>query len=508
MKKLISLVLALAMIMMVAAASAATITINQNPDNGTVGAESYNLYKIFDVTKRADVTEDVTTESTLGTTTATGFSYTISTSNPWFAKLGSVSNGVWSAASGQTWVTLVKSITSDTLYNVTWVAGTASSDAKAFAKFLLDNKGSISADDTMTSNASGVATETVADGYWLIDSTLGTNLVLATSNITINTKNSYPTTEKEVEHSNYTVGEKVKYTITVNLPATVDYTKDVTVHDTMDNVLAVDADSVHAKVTTDNDFDTHITYVPSSSFSGHDDNAHPAATGKILYDFVLDIDSLAPATGETATVKTITITYEAELLSTALADTGYINKEFVEYSEYKTPEDDTEIKTFDFDLDKTFAGIAADDQDDYEATFALFESDGETVINLKADNAYVSYVVGDSDDGATTNTFMVKGGTTVNVRGLKAGTYKVKETATSNGFNTMTDVITVTISDEGAVSYSFGSDSGTGNIPVVNQSGTVLPSTGGIGTTVFYIVGGLLLVGAAIVLVARRKASN
>ena len=43
---------------------------------------------------------------------------------------------------------------------------------------------------------------------------------------------------------------------------------------------------------------------------------------------------------------------------------------------------------------------------------------------------------------------------------------------------------------------------------VKNQSGTVLPSTGGIGTTIFYVLGGLMVIGAGIILVARRKASE
>ena len=43
---------------------------------------------------------------------------------------------------------------------------------------------------------------------------------------------------------------------------------------------------------------------------------------------------------------------------------------------------------------------------------------------------------------------------------------------------------------------------------IINQQGTELPSTGGIGTAIFYILGGLLVVGAAVILVARRKASN
>ena len=43
---------------------------------------------------------------------------------------------------------------------------------------------------------------------------------------------------------------------------------------------------------------------------------------------------------------------------------------------------------------------------------------------------------------------------------------------------------------------------------VENLKGTELPSTGGIGTTIFYVLGGLLVIGAAIILVARRKAPD
>ena len=45
-------------------------------------------------------------------------------------------------------------------------------------------------------------------------------------------------------------------------------------------------------------------------------------------------------------------------------------------------------------------------------------------------------------------------------------------------------------------------------ITVENKAGAELPSTGGIGTTIFYIIGGLLVVGAAVVLIARRKARD
>ena len=508
-KRLIVMVLAVAMTITLSGISVfaadPTITINQDNTDGTAGAETYNLYKVFDVTKTSDVTEDVTTDNTLGPGTAKGFAYTISTSNPWFAKLGSVSGGTWTAASGQTWVTLTKAAGSDTVYNVKWSGDNTEDAAKAFADWLKANKGTIAADKTMTSSG-GKATTTVDDGYWLIDSTLGTNLVLATTNITINTKNDYPSGNKTVAKTNYNVGDKVDYTITVNLPASVDYSKPVIVHDTMDDVLKLDASSVHAKVTADNDFDSHVTLQQSAAFpSTHDNTSHAAASGKVLYDFVLDISSLAPATGQEPTAKTVTITYQAELLSTAAADTEYVNKEFVEYSKYKTPEKDVKIKTFDFTLIKQFDGKA---NADLEATFELADSEGHTIEFIKDSTRYVKK---DSDDTGASATLTVKGDAIgINVRGLAEGTYTLTEKTTSPGYNLLTTPIKVTIDNEGNATVGEGDlfSATDSKITVNNQTGTVLPSTGGIGTIIFYVLGSLLVIGCGIVLISRKRIQN
>ena len=86
--------------------------------------------------------------------------------------------------------------------------------------------------------------------------------------------------------------------------------------------------------------------------------------------------------------------------------------------------------------------------------------------------------------------------------GLKDGAYTLVESTTPAGYNTAAD-------------YDFtisGTDFTTANLEqgktVVNQSGTELPSTGGMGTTIFYILGTILVIGAAIVLVSRRRMSN
>lgn len=507
MRKILALALALAIVFTFGLASAATITIKQNSDSGNVGAESYKMYKIFDVTKTDDVSEDVTEEPGAGE--ETGFSYTISTDNPWFAVLGSVSDGTWNAAQGQEWVTLTHMAGDASKYAVHWAGDNSEAAAKAFSAYLMSNKGSISPDATMDSDSNGEATkEEVADGYWLIESTLGTSVVLATTNITINTKNSYPTAEKSVENVNYSVGDMVLYTIVIELPTTVDYTKPVIVHDTMDDVLALKTDSIHGKVTADNDFDSAISLVQSSDFDANHESAHAAAEGKTLFDFGLDISSLAPSAGETATEKTITITYEAELLSTAAADTEYVNKEFVEYSEYMTPDDDAKIKTFDFQLKKTFGG---DPNSELQATFILTteSTDENTAINFITDDT--GYVKADSDDTQTDTVLTVVGDETgINVRGLKAGKYYLIEKTTAEGYNLLSTSIEVTIDEDGVASVGSSDmfEASDSTITVNNQSGTVLPSTGGIGNTIFYVIGGLLVLGAAIVLVARRKAES
>ena len=73
--------------------------------------------------------------------------------------------------------------------------------------------------------------------------------------------------------------------------------------------------------------------------------------------------------------------------------------------------------------------------------------------------------------------------------------YSLQETkAPTGGYKILKDAVPVKASEG-----SFG------EIDVENNEGTVLPSTGGSGTTIFYVIGGLLIIGAGIVLVARRK---
>lgn len=106
--------------------------------------------------------------------------------------------------------------------------------------------------------------------------------------------------------------------------------------------------------------------------------------------------------------------------------------------------------------------------------------------------------------------------------GLAAGEYTITEITAPNGFNLLDKPLKINItwqedpndltkciwdktvdSDSG---FQVGDD-GIFRINVVNQSGTTLPSTGGMGTTIFYVVGTILVLGAAIVLIAKKRTS-
>ncbi len=92
-------------------------------------------------------------------------------------------------------------------------------------------------------------------------------------------------------------------------------------------------------------------------------------------------------------------------------------------------------------------------------------------------------------------------GGTVTIKGLAEGTYSLLETKAPAGYNLMTD--------ETPVELKLGAEGNQDTLLVTstvkNNKGTELPSTGGIGTTIFYIIGAILVIGAGIVLVARRR---
>ena len=112
--------------------------------------------------------------------------------------------------------------------------------------------------------------------------------------------------------------------------------------------------------------------------------------------------------------------------------------------------------------------------------------------------------------GSTTLTSLDKGRDKgrIDVEGLKAGTYYLKETKAPDGYNLLKTPVTIKIDSEGKIYVDGSTTATTDDVKVQNNSGTLLPSTGGAGTTMIYLVGALLVLGSGVVLASKRKSNS
>lgn len=230
--------------------------------------------------------------------------------------------------------------------------------------------------------------------------------------------------------------------------------------------------------------------------------------------------------GLTATSK-IFVYYSATLNEKAvIGEAGNPNKMHLEYTSHpsedkmgKTAEDKVKAFTFQFDLIKTFNGATPSDTD--LPKFTLYKKN--------AQNDYVAYTNGkekvsekvvqkvekENEDGTTSTSYVI------NWEGLDAGDYKLVESHVPAGYNKANDVeftisATYTQGAEPALKTlevlhftGASADKTTGIVTgtIVNNRGSELPSTGGMGTVVLYTVGGLivLIAGVGLAVALRRR---
>ena len=98
------------------------------------------------------------------------------------------------------------------------------------------------------------------------------------------------------------------------------------------------------------------------------------------------------------------------------------------------------------------------------------------------------------------------------IQGLKPGTYWLEETAAPKGYNKLAKRIKVVINDDGTLIVDKKdrdeNNSLINQVNVENKTGTVLPSTGGAGTTMIYLIGAVLVLGSGVVLATKRRVKN
>ena len=236
--------------------------------------------------------------------------------------------------------------------------------------------------------------------------------------------------------------------------------------------------------------------------------------------FKLSIDDVKPCVPDLNKGATITVTYTAHLNEKAYVNTvggGTDNKNSV-YLEYSnnpristsldhTPE--SEVRVYTYQLNNT--KYRDDDTPGNElagAGFRLYSGKDctkEQEIKLKkniTDGTYSPYFGTDAGD----EMFSDEHGQ-FNVKGLDAGTYYLRETKTPDDYNACADkeIVISATHDVNHVSLS-----GNLSTTIINKKagGITLPSTGGIGTTLFYVVGGGLMVAAIVLLVTKKRMEN
>mgnify|MGYP002680508691 FL=1 len=100
----------------------------------------------------------------------------------------------------------------------------------------------------------------------------------------------------------------------------------------------------------------------------------------------------------------------------------------------------------------------------------------------------------------------------ITIKGLAAGKYYLTEIEAPKGYNKLNKDIEIEIDSSGNIGYKERGSIGAGSsaqfdgfIKIENRTGTVLPSTGGVGTTMMYIVGAVLLIGSGVILITKKN---
>lgn len=485
MKKFKKIFAAIAASALVAAMSftsmAASITISRGDNFETGGEnsteETYTYYKVLSAIKTSKNLGN-TTDGNVGgeTEEIKGVSYQIKADDPWFDVLN-----------GNTQVKEYLKLTQSadkTVYVVEWNESKENNETNAInlANLLKDHLNDDAIKNTGMTFKTG-ETKTVTDGYYLITSSLGTNLILATSDITIKEKNVYPTITKFVDGNkslaDHNIGDMVPYTLTVTVPENVvtDNEHQIVINDTMAKGFLKFKDVVTAVDSTNSAFNAFETTKISDN------------------EFKITLKNLSEAKG-----KTITFTYTAELLADAVANTEYANEATLSYSNYVTPKKIANVKTFAFTLKKV-------NEDGNELGGAMFElravaDDSSSAIKFVADAEKKNYVKADS---TATGSATIEAGT-VNVRGIKSGTYYLVETTAPQGYNVLDHAVEVKINDEGNILDKENNPLASNIVVVENKKGLMLPSTGGMGTVAFAVVGLIVMAGAAVTLIIKKRA--
>ena len=403
-----------------------------------------------------------------------------------------------------------------------------SAGAKAFAEIAGKFLTTVAGTSTQGATTDGITPYTIAvtgAGYYLVKNTgtvpygnamTGYILKVVGSNVEITAKDSIVTSEKKVkdivdtdgtvtewqDSADYDIGDIIPFQLKATLPANFDSYKtySLTFHDKADASLNPDTSTVKVYVGETEVTNTALYQIKTK------DLCNDGCSFEVK---IPDVKAIGAVNGSV-----ITVEYNAQLTTAAvLGKTGNKNTMYVTYTN-----------------DMYVQGESGRTNDDTVIVFTY-----QTVVNKIDANekplAGAEFKLQKNINGTWTDIAAVKNddGTVFTFSGLDDGQYKLIETKATDGYNKIND-IEFTVSAEhqidsaspqltaltgnaenGRVTFAHPKDStdlSTLETSVVNKQGVVLPSTGGIGTTIFYAIGALLVIGAAVLFVSRRRVNS
>lgn len=367
----------------------------------------------------------------------------------------------------------------------------------------------INDDDSYTATENGTYTfNNLPLGYYLAESSVSALCSLDTTkpNQTIKVKYEEPTVTKKivdnqkglVDNTTANIGDKITYHVTI--PVKKGATKYV-FYDKLDTGL---------KYYKDQQLGNKFSVAVDST------QEHTNGTQGVDYTLTLDANEQAftikfedSFLQKISVGKDITLTYMAIVTNKAPMNTAINNKAYLKYgNNQQTTESTTSVFTYQIPVYK-YTGEVGNEQALSGATFKLYKEKKDDKNLLKFDNkANDVYKYNPSTEETTTSLVSDDSGY-IRLDGLSAGTYFLEETKAPNGYNKLENPIKVVVTqgtDGKPVIHVDNDTDGVDTVKVKNNTGTILPSTGGMGTTLIYLVGAALVLGSGFVLANKKRA--
>lgn len=472
--KLAGLLLALVMVLSMLPIAAMAEDTNVITVNGAIDGKVYTAYKIFDI---------VSYDNTADPATAI---YKVNT-----AFAGLFADG----ADGLDYF----DISDDANEFVTVKTGkNTAADMQEFAKIAL----AYAEDEEIVgisseAAASGTATIAVNEaGYYLVDSVIGSLCALNNTipNATVVEKNEVPTITKTVKNTDNgdsafadsttaSIGDIVTFKFVITIPKATDWAKagaeNFVVTDSMTAGLTLVKDETHPVTVGTLTDGTEYTYADATQG----------------FTLTFDEDYLDTLADEA----TIEVTYSA-LVNAAAVNTVDTNTVTLAYGDSQSTSDTATVTNYGFDLAK-IDGTSKAVIDG--ATFKLYDAatDGNEIALVLDNGVYRPALTGETGVAVPANV--------ARIDGLAKGTYYLEEVTAPAGYNKLTErqevVINGDIDFAGTVALNTVTNGTTGGVLVANNQGSVLPETGGMGTTLLYVVGAILVIGAGVLLVSKKR---